>query len=178
MKKEDKSSPLDDAEYFSRCHQKFGASDPTRSQRERERVKGICRHFRRDCTDAEQLLWRLLRNCQIAGSKFRRQHPFGPYILDFFCSEARLAIELDGGQHTKTRQAMHDEERTQYLKHEGVCVLRFWNHEALIETEAVLETIWNAITSPHPNPLPEGEGVREQQSELPKEGEPKENFFE
>ncbi|NIR02743.1 MAG: DUF559 domain-containing protein [Gemmatimonadales bacterium] len=88
----------------------------------------------------------MLRNRHLAGAKFRRQHPVGPYILDFYCAQARLAIELDGGQHSEAAQQRRDARRTRVLEAQGVRVLRFWNNEVLAETEAVLETIWNALT--------------------------------
>ncbi len=109
-------------------------------------VLARCRELRQNATDAERLLWHLLRNRHLAGAKFRRQHPVGPYILDFYCAQARLAIELDGGQHSEAAQQRRDARRTRVLEAQGVRVLRFWNNEVLAETEAVLETIWNALT--------------------------------
>ncbi len=112
------------------------------------------RELRRDATDAEKLLWHLLRNRQLMGHKFRRQHPIGSYILDFYCHEANLAIELDGGQHAEEKQAQYDLERTSNLEAEGIRVLRFWNHQTLTETEAVLEMILDALP-----PSPAGRGA-------------------
>jgi adenine-specific DNA-methyltransferase len=105
-----------------------------------------CRELRTNATDAEGLLWHLLRNRHVNSAKFRRQHPVGRYILDFYCVEAKLAIELDGGQHSEAAQERKDAARTRALAEQGVNVLRFWNHEVLAETEAVLETIWYALT--------------------------------
>ncbi len=82
------------------------------------------RALRNNMSDAEQALWHLLRGRQISGLKFRRQHPFGDYILDFVCLENRLVIEVDGGQHGK--QAEYDQDRTQKLQAAGFRVLRFW----------------------------------------------------
>jgi len=119
------------------------------------------RELRRDATDAEQLMWKLLRNRQLDGWKFRRQHPVGKYILDFYCHEARLGIELDGGQHAEPDQAQYDVERAQALEAEGIRVLRFWNNEVLKNTTAVLQEIWNALhESLSPNPSPSGRGER------------------
>jgi very-short-patch-repair endonuclease len=98
---------------------------------------GRARRLRLNATDAERKLWFVLSRRQIEGAKFRRQHPLGPYILDFYCEKARLAVEADGGQHTEER----DRERTAYLSGQGVTVLRFWNHQILQETEAVAELI-------------------------------------
>ena len=105
-----------------------------------------CRELRQNATDAERLLWHLLRNRHLAGAKFRRQHPVGSYILDFYCAQVKLAIELDGGQHSEAAQQQRDRRRTRMLAAHGIRVLRFWNNEVLAETEAVLETIWNALT--------------------------------
>lgn len=95
--------------------------------------------LRKNQTDAERRLWRLLRNRSLAGYKFRRQHPIGPYICDFACIDKKLVVEVDGGQHRV--EAARDDIRTAYLQAQGFNVLRFWNHEVLKETEAVLERI-------------------------------------
>jgi type I restriction enzyme M protein len=103
------------------------------------------RTLRTQQTDAESLLWRLLRNRQIVGYKFRRQHPVGPYILDFYCHEKKLAIELDGGQHNTESGLANDQKRTQFLMSEGITVLRFWNHEVLQDKDAVLEQVYGVL---------------------------------
>ena len=103
-------------------------------------------------TDAEQRLWRFLRRKQVSGFKFRRQHPFGDYIIDFVCLEAMLAIEVDGGQHTA--QQAKDTARTEYLKHAGFRVLRFWNNEVLNDIESVTAVIWRALQELDPTPIP------------------------
>jgi Uncharacterized protein conserved in bacteria len=115
------------------------------------------RELRRAMTDTEQKLWYRLRNRQLSGCKFRRQHEIDQYIVDFVCTEARLIIELDGGQHVD--QVNYDERRTQYLQAMGYRVLRFWNNDALVNIESVLEVILEALASPtpHPSPLPSGE---------------------
>jgi very-short-patch-repair endonuclease len=83
-----------------------------------------------------------------------------PYILDFYCQEAKVAVELDGGQHADKHRTNLDEGRRCDLEGRGIRVLRFWNHDVLQNTEAVLQAIWEALPSayPHPDPLPEGEG--------------------
>jgi len=101
------------------------------------------RELRRAATDAEQVLWRLLR--RFAGVKFRRQHPIGRYILDFYCADHGLAVELDGGQHFTDEGRAHDESRTEYLATRGVRVLRFTNRELFEEREGVLEAIRQAV---------------------------------
>ncbi|WP_370525854.1 MULTISPECIES: endonuclease domain-containing protein [Methylococcus] len=122
------------------------------------------RELRQRQTDAETCLWALLRDRRLADCKFRRQHPLGNYILDFYCHEKKLAIELDGGQHNAPAAQIYDERRSAFLKDQGIHVLRFWNDQVLQQTEAVLEQIWFALTAVHspdsltPNPLPVGEG--------------------
>ena len=120
------------------------------------------RALRASGTDAEQALWRHLRSRQLNGHKFRRQHPIGPYIADFACVEARLVVELDGGQHAQADALKHDERRTQFLLARGWHVLRFWNHDMLAEPAGVLQAIVQALAHPHPHPLPPaGEGVEQ-----------------
>ena len=84
-------------------------------------------------------LWHHLRDRRLAGCKFRRQFSLGPYFADFACPEKRLIIELDGGQHVD--QFEQDAERSAYLQEQGFTVLRFWNDQVLLETDAVLEEI-------------------------------------
>lgn len=118
-------------------------------------MKSLARSLRRRSTEAETLLWHHLRARQLGGCKFRRQLELGPYIADFVCIEKKLIIEADGGQHGE----LQDGERTEYLRGLGYRVLRFWNHEILTNLDAVLELILAELqTSPHPSPLPEGEG--------------------
>ena len=100
------------------------------------------RQLRKNMTDAERALWFRLRSRQVEGHKFRRQHPIGPYVVDFVCLEQRLVVEVDGSQHMDNP---HDESRTRWLNAEGYKVLRFWNNEVLLETDAVLEVIQEAL---------------------------------
>ncbi len=106
-------------------------------------ILAFARELRTHQTDAEGLLWEVLRAKRFFGLKFRRQHSVGRYILDFYCPEKKLNIELDGGQHAE--QQAYDTERTKCLEQEGIRVLRFWNNEVLQETEAVLEAIRLAV---------------------------------
>jgi very-short-patch-repair endonuclease len=90
-------------------------------------------------------MWRLLRGRQLGGHKFRRQHEFGGYVLDFFCAAKRLAVEVDGGQHFSPEHAAHDEERTRFLEANGVRVLRFTNVDVLGSPDVVVEVIAAAL---------------------------------
>jgi len=111
----------------------------------RTRVKTQrARSLRRDGTEVERKLWQRLRNGQIRDANFRRQHPAGPYILDFFCPRLGLAIELDGGQHAES--ADRDRVRDEWLRQHGVTVLRFWNSDIVQNIEGVLEVIAAKIT--------------------------------
>jgi very-short-patch-repair endonuclease len=95
--------------------------------------------LRRNSTDAEALLWHHLRNRRLLDLKFRRQRPIGPYFADFACIEIGLVIELDGGQHAE--QLACDAQRAAVMEQLGFRTLRFWNHEVLNQTDAVLEKI-------------------------------------
>ncbi|WP_223908809.1 endonuclease domain-containing protein [Geobacter sp. AOG1] len=103
------------------------------------------RVLRRTMTDAEQLLWHCLRRKQLGGFRFRRQHPIERFVLDFYCYEARLAVELDGGQHNYTDIKVRDAERSALLAYHGIRVIRFWNNEVLSTTEGVLQRIYDAL---------------------------------
>ena len=99
------------------------------------------RALRRGQTDAERALWYHLRGNRLQGHKFRRQHPYGRYILDFVCLEARLVIELDGGQHQGSGN-----DRDAWLQAQGFKIIRFWNHEVLTQPDAVLERLHAALS--------------------------------
>ena len=103
------------------------------------------RALRRRSTDAEQRLWRLLRAKRLAGFKFRRQHTVGPYVLDFFCHAANLAVEADGGQHFSDEGQARDGARDEYLAGRGIRVMRFTDRQVLVETGWVVEVIWRAV---------------------------------
>ena len=111
--------------------------------------KRLQRSLRRNMTDAERLLWKRLRGCQVKGYKFRRQHPFNDFILDFVCLEAKLVIEIDGGQHNGSTQ---DVVRDQVLENAGFRVMRFWNNQVLNEIESVVESIWLELERLNPSP--------------------------
>ena len=115
------------------------------------------RRLRRKMTDAERRLWGLIRAGQLDGLKFRRQHPIPPYIVDFCCVEKNLVIELDGSQHN----AQSDLPRIRALASRGWRMIRFWDNDVLLATEAVVEAVWNAACGPypHPNPSPDVKGA-------------------
>lgn len=111
------------------------------------------RELRNNLTEAELTLWKQIRLRQLSGYKFRRQHPIGEYVADFVCLEKRLIIEVDGGQHSE--QGLYDQIRNDWLKSQGFCILRFWNHEVMMEIEGVKEVILKTLEdTPHLNPPP------------------------
>jgi very-short-patch-repair endonuclease len=97
------------------------------------------RSLHSNMTDAERLLWLLLRDKQMKGQRFRRQHPIGKYIADFVCIEQKLVIERDGWQHQE--QTVYDAQRTACIRSEGWRVPRFWNNEVTGNADGVLSTI-------------------------------------
>jgi len=107
------------------------------------------KELRKNLTDAERALWQQLRAHRLVGYKFRRQQPVGRYIVDFVCFEKQVIVELDGGQHAE--QVAYDAERTAWLQSRGFRVLRFWNHEALQNLEAVTEAVLRACEEQVPS---------------------------
>ena len=95
-------------------------------------------------------MWETLRNKQFMGLKFRRQHQFGNYILDFYCHEAKLVIELDGAPHSEEARKKHDKKRDAYLTTMGLTVLRFPNSQWAEDPVGVLKKIENAVHSSSP----------------------------
>ena len=117
-------------------------------------LRGIAKGLRKQSTDTERHLWKNLRNRQIEGFKFCRQQPVGRYVVDFVNFERKVVIELDGGQHALDAG---DTIRDEWLRAEGYKVLRFWDNQVFSNLEGVLETIRDALLTPHPAPLPRGE---------------------
>lgn len=109
--------------------------------------KNRARQLRRTMTTAESVLWSYLRNSQ-TGYRFRRQHPIGSYVLDFFCYPLNLCIELDGSVHDEHGAERHDEIRTQYLNSMGITVLRYSNDVVFQNIEGILECIGNYAAHP------------------------------
>jgi very-short-patch-repair endonuclease len=119
----------------------------------------IARKLRRNQTDAERLLWNRLRDRRLASVKFRRQAPITGYIADFVCEDAKLIVEVDGGQHAENER---DAERTAALEAAGYRLLRFWNHDVMTNMDGVLQRIVELLeisgqdvnmSAPHPIPL-------------------------
>jgi very-short-patch-repair endonuclease len=129
---------------------------PLKVIRPRRRVfkRTLARQLRAESTDAERKLWSRLRNKQLGGVKFRRQHPIGPFVVDFYCSNARLVIELDGSQHRDITGAQYDERRSRWLSEQGYRVLRFPNADVFKNLAGVMEGIWLALKESG-MPLPE-----------------------
>ncbi len=108
-------------------------------------TRTFARQLRKSSTDAEKRLWRLLRGRHFNQFKFRRQYACGNYFLDFYCTLAKLAVELDGGGHGFPDQRTKDEKRNRFLADQGIRVLRFWNHQVRNEIESVRFEIWYAL---------------------------------
>lgn len=114
----------------------FGASATT---------KALAAELRKNMTYAEKVLWQQLRNRKLGDLKFRRQHPVDIFILDFYCHEKKLAIEVDGGIHNQAIQKEWDESRTYELNEFGITVLRFSNEDVIDKTESVINSIRNFL---------------------------------
>ncbi|WP_349927343.1 endonuclease domain-containing protein [Acinetobacter sp. A1-4-2] len=106
----------------------------------------FAKSMRHTATDAENLMWQILRAKRFMNLKFRRQHVIKPYIVDFYCHEIGLVIELDGGQHGTDDALEYDAERTKFLEALGLTVLRYWNHDMLGRLDVVLEHLWQVCT--------------------------------
>jgi len=117
------------------------------------KIAEAARNLRQELTPTEAVLWAALRGRQLAGLKFRRQHPHARFVLDFFCVEYQLAVEIDGGIHIDPQQAARDAERTKFLEERGVCVLRFSNEEVKNNLADVLRRIVVATQTSPPSPL-------------------------
>jgi very-short-patch-repair endonuclease len=137
---------------------------------ETRRARGL----RRTQTPAEARLWSKLRNRGLAGHKFVRQEPIGPYFADFLCRERALIVEVDGATHSTDEELAQDARRTEFLEAKGYTVLRVLNTEVVNELDGVLERIFLALEqraasglipqAPHPDPLP-ASGERERNGE-------------
>jgi len=110
-----------------------------------DRLRGFARAMRREPTEAERRLWRILRAKRLEGTKFRRQVPIGPYIADFASLSRRMIVELDGGQHA---DSAYDAERDAWLRAQGFLVMRFWNNEVMDHPDGVVLRIVRALERP------------------------------
>jgi len=129
-----------------------GYNNPMHSRRNSDLACSIARKLRREQTIPETRLWQMLRSHQLENYHFRRQHPIGKYIVDFCAPKARLVIELDGSQHHDMQE--YDAERTSYLQALGYRVIRFWNHEVMVNLDGVLAMIMEAINATPSQPPP------------------------
>jgi very-short-patch-repair endonuclease len=128
-----------------------------------EHIVKLCRDFRKNPTPAEEMLWQCLRRRQLHGMRFRRQHPIGRYVADFYCHQQKLIVEVDGCIHSLEDKRQMDKERSSVLEAGGYTILRVKNEEVRRATEAVLLRILAVCTPSPPTPLPRGEG-RDKQS--------------
>ena len=108
----------------------------------------LARNLRKNSTIQERRLWNLLKNRQFHNLKFKRQQPIGDYIVDFICKEAKIIIEIDGGQHNEPKNIEYDKSRTEYLNTLGYKVIRFWNNEIYENIEGVVLRLKEEI-NPH-----------------------------
>jgi very-short-patch-repair endonuclease len=113
--------------------------------RRRELKQPFATQLRQDATEAERKLWTLLRRHQVASVHFRRQQPIGPYIVDFYCSAAKLIIELDGDQHGADKAVQYDEVRTLWLTAQGYTVLRFPNRDVFQNSQVIVDAIVHVL---------------------------------
>lgn len=116
-------------------------SHPSKATFTHTRVRTArARRLRANMTDAERKLWSVLRGGQM-GPSFRRQHPIGNYVADFWCADARLVVEVDGGQHGLAREVIRDARRSDALARQGIKVIRFWNNDVLNNIDGVWQLI-------------------------------------
>ena len=121
-------------------------------------MRSRARSLRRDSTNTERIIWNAVRAHRLNGASFRRQTPVGPFIVDFLCHDAKLIIEIDGGQHFEPEHQRRDTRRDSYLASKGYRVIRFSNHDVMTNRQAVFESIAGELTaSPSPT-LPRKRG--------------------
>ncbi len=116
-------------------------SDPKATKHVHPIILSRARQLRRPLTPQEAKLWRRLRRKQLYGLKFRRQHPIFRFILDFFCYQHKLVVEIDGGHHARPRQQAYDQARSEWLEQRGLRVIRFTNRAVDSNIEGVLREI-------------------------------------
>ena len=124
---------------------------PQSNKRKTMSTLANAKKLRKQTTPIEIKLWNQLRSRRFMGLKFRRQCPLGSYIADFVCIEKMLIIEIDGGQHNDDSHQEYDKRRSEFLNSLGYEVIRFWNHDVLLQFDVVMEQIYNyCLISPHP----------------------------
>jgi len=116
------------------------------------KLKNRRQELRNNPTEAESLLWKAIQHSKLNGRKFRRQHSVGYHILDFYCPEERLAIEIDGDSHNRKDAKEYDAGRTEFLESIGIRVLRFKNYEVLKNLKGVIEEIQKRFRPPLKSP--------------------------
>ncbi len=116
--------------------------DPSRRTEHKSR---FAKELRQRATDTERMLWAVLRRKNLDGARFRKQQPIGPYVVDFFCSAAKLVVELDGGQHGEIDNQEYDAARTAFLNGLGYRVLRITNYDFLKHREETIDLIWRTV---------------------------------
>ena len=109
------------------------------------KLKSKRKLLRKNQTDAERKVWSCVRNKQLMGLKFFRQYGVGNYILDFYCPEKRIAIEIDGGHHNEDNELMYDTKREEYLNSQAIHVIRFWNNDIMENMEGVMQKIVESL---------------------------------
>ena len=119
-------------------------------------MRGRARSLRRDSTDAERIIWSVLRAHRLNGASFRRQTPVGPYVADFLCHGAKLIVEIDGGQHFEREQQKRDARREAFLTSKGYRILRFNNYDVMTNREGIIETIAAELAAAPPSPASGG----------------------
>ncbi len=143
------ASPFSRREKVAEGRMRAGESSAGASSRKKlpfdEETLSFVRGLRKESTDPERIIWSFLRDRRLHKQKFRRQKSLGPYVLDFYCHELKLAIELDGGQHNQDQYRQHDEQRDAYVLRQGIQTLRYWNHDVLVRTEDVLADLWERV---------------------------------
>ena len=115
-----------------------------------DKLRDRRKELRSNLTPAEAFLWKYLKNSQLEGRKFRRQHSFGKFVIDFYCSTEKLGVELDGMYHFTEEQLKYDAERSEYMNSLGIRIIRFENAEVFEKTDEVLIKIKDCFRSNHP----------------------------
>lgn len=123
----------------------IGEQAPAQLPKHLKALIELARQNRQASTKAESFLWQILRGRKLHNRKFRRQHPFGRFIADFYCDDARLLVELDGSYHNEEAQMDRDQERDAISRQLGLTVLRFTNEEVLTQTDSVIEALSNHL---------------------------------